>query len=73
MSTWHQQQAIKRNGPYKVTHPTIISDPPNELQTWMSFTTKKQAEEVLAGWIEKGLVDKLWTRIALPEGWRDPE
>lgn len=55
MATWHQQQADRRafqaGSPRKLYHETewtVVSDPPNDVRTLSTFTTKAKAEEFLA-------------------------
>lgn len=73
MSTWHQQQAFRRNGPPQITRPTIVTNPMHGLQTHMTFPTAKQAREVLQDWQDRGVVNS-WdhAHVRIPAGWVDP-
>jgi hypothetical protein len=48
MATWHQLQAIKRNGPIRYGDPktwTVVTDPPNQCRSVMTgFTSREDAQ-----------------------------
>ena len=53
MASWHQRQAMRG----KVWQPskwTVVSDPPNEMRTHMTFPDKAAAEEALRQWQARG-------------------
>jgi len=59
MATWHQQQAQRRNPTplWDKVRWNLVTDPPNEMTTIMSFETKEAAEDTLAKWKANGRGD----------------
>jgi hypothetical protein len=56
-ASWHQRQRAKRNGPVNWQHATqwtVVSDPPGEMSSAMSFPTEGKAKEYLERLKERG-------------------
>jgi hypothetical protein len=58
MASWHQRKAIREGRqPVSLADKTdwvIVTDPPNDMRTRMSFPDKASAEASLAMWRERG-------------------
>lgn len=54
MATWHQMQAMRRNGPLRFSNWSIVTNPPNGMMTAMSFPDEGAARAALEEWKRNG-------------------
>lgn len=62
MASWHQMQAMRRNGPLVIRQWSIVTDPPGAMMTVMGFPDEKTCRETFELWKANGRAEHSYVR-----------